>query len=177
MTLYRPPDVLDASAWGANCGPAALAAAFEVSLADVFDAVSDQAGVLPGLGARSFRGYMGIAQMRDAVRAMGGRIVRSWGSVHTVEHVREANCRLPVLMCVQWGGPWRGTRGEAVYRHWVTLRLMDSGLWVYDINAGTEQHFGGCVPMLAWEADLSPRLMPKRGDGTWRMQWAGAVRR
>jgi hypothetical protein len=27
-----------------------------------------------------------------------------------------------------------------------------------------------------WEARLLPSLLPDRSDGTWRIQWAGAVR-
>ena len=52
MTLHRPADFEQAHLrWGANCGPAAIAAALGLELADVREAVSG--------GRRKFRGYMG----------------------------------------------------------------------------------------------------------------------
>jgi len=204
--LYHPPDVARASeSWGANCGPAALAAACGLALCDVFEAVSDPppAGSLSFVGRR-FRGYMSIRQMREAVRSMGGHVADVLHNVSPKDFAERFPARWPddrVLACVLWGGPWVGTRGEAVHRHWVALRMADpagegTGLWVYDVNAmhrviertyhGTESpprwseamvvRDGGWLKWRRWQDVIPPQLMPKRGDGTFTIQWAGAVR-
>ena len=58
LDLVALLDVDEADAWGANCGPAALAGAFGLQLADVREAVSD---------GPAFRGYMTITHMRAAI--------------------------------------------------------------------------------------------------------------
>lgn len=196
--LYCPPDVKGARRWGANCGPAALAAALGCWVADVFEAVADPppSGELPGLESPRFRGYMGINQMREALRRARAKEVARW-STPTLEVLRQSpHVGLPILACIQWGGPWVGTSGAPVYRHWVTLRWIDGGWAVYDVNAqhlascevidGTvsphrvsqliERRWGGWLWLDAWKLGLKPRLAPSRGDGTWTLQWAAAVK-
>ena len=101
----------------------------------------------------------------------------------------------PMLTCLQWGGPWP-PRAAARFRHWVALRWInlphDTDLWVYDWNAAhlvevttyaaegvrksEERHAGGWLRWSTWEEKLLPNLLPERGDGTFKIQWAGAVR-
>jgi hypothetical protein len=110
-----------------------------------------------------------------------------------------------MLVCVQWGGPWP-PRAAAVHRHWVAMRRAspwpgdEPELMVYDWNAkhrviirtigrdvergsGTrwsereEVRAGGWLDYDHWLRELPPRLKPDRGDGSWTIQWAGAVRR
>lgn len=205
-TLYHPPDVAECSkAWGATCGPCSLAAALGRPVASVFDAVSDPPEGLPGIAATTFRGWMTIGQMKQAVVRAGAHLVREWSplSVDGLRLALAAFDGMPMLACLQWGGPWP-PRAAAVHRHWVTLRLgsfydWPLGLWVYDWNAkhravvrtfdGVTEHVegsrwseaeevraGGWMEWAQWERVLPPRLMPERGDGTWKIQWAGAVR-
>jgi hypothetical protein len=210
ITLYHPPDVDKcAKAWAATCGPCALAAALKMPVAAVFEAVSSAVVAMPGdsqVGLafeeprRSFRGHMSIGQMVDAMASLE----RSWWSTAR-ESPRDAvrDVDVPVLACLQWGGPWDRSRGAAVYRHWVVFRhgyVGETGpVFVYDWNAkhrvvtrtfdGVTEHVegsrwsereevraGGWLGLAHWERVLLPRLLPERGDGTWRIQWAGALR-
>lgn len=174
--LYRPLDVLEAQqAWGANCGPAALAAALERPVMSLFEAVSDPPppDELPGIAARRFRGLIGILQMRAVLASLGVPITWSWTgpSVATLER---AEPKGPLLLCVQWGGPWSDTPGAAVHRHWVTMRLIPSP-WIYDVNAGSGPAPGGWRPLVSWHTWVVPRLIPQHGDGTWRIQWCAEL--
>ena len=198
MTLYHPPDVDECSdAWGANCGPCALAAALGVPVRGVFEAVAERSLVddqIP-LPLSTFRGWMGIGHMEDAILCLTGRhptVVRGLPAEGTV-----------AVACVQWSGPWNFTRGAAVHRHWVAIRTDESrpgegwtSVLLYDVNAthrvelttvhGTEipvrvstelvHRSGGWVALDNWERALVPRLLPNRADGKWWVQWAGVLR-
>lgn len=212
IDLYHPPDVDQASeAWGANCGPCALAVALGLAVGDVRDAVSDvpAQSLLFGRPAPIFRGYMSITHMREASETMRRPVMRTEGDIsplHIRRWMNEENAAefsswrgARIIACVQWGGPWSGTRGASVYRHWVVFRygyVGDIGpVHVYDVNAkhrveqttthGTEDpprvskeiitRGGGWLTLDVWEREMVPRLLPERADGSWRIQWAGSV--
>jgi hypothetical protein len=133
--LYVPPDSDEAiAAWGANCGPHAIAAVLGVPLATVHPAVSKPpkgAPSLPGLEPDpAFPRYMGIGDLRAATEKLGARIgaVRRPFSFEPSNDTSAASRRdpdwqpSPWLVMVNWLGPWTGTRGEAAYRHVVAYR-------------------------------------------------------
>ncbi len=115
IALFTPPDV-DAAydAWGATCGPCALAAALGVPVEAVRDAVSKPSSEAER--GSEFPGYMGIGDIRRAVQRMGASIG---------EQRRPFEGFLPKtpwLVMVNWIGPWSNTRGQASYRHIIAVR-------------------------------------------------------
>lgn len=198
--LYTPPDVDTASeAWGANCGPGALAAAFERPVMSVFDAVAEvpskceQLALVPP--PARYRGYMGITQLQRAIVALGGRVGHVWrpfdpthvGPDHPVRRCPEG----VLLVMVDWLGPWSGTRGQAAHRHVVAFRVgMFNPTWALRLIAGDRSPLDGrsdlvgplwvfdvnygWAPLDVWSTHLAPRLMPARAT-SWRMSWAGEV--
>ncbi len=151
--------------WGANCGPAALAGALGLQLADVREAVSDDG---------QFRGYMSITNMRDAMRRLGVVVERDWQKPpnRMLTHTRGE----PILCCIAWGGPWSSVpKAAAKRRHFIVYRHGFVGTkgpgWVCDVNVD-----GGWILASEWKAKILPDLLPERGDGTWTIQWAAQVR-
>lgn len=188
--LYHPPDVEQASkAWGATCGPCSLAAALGRPVASVFEAVADPPQGLPGIDTPSFRGWMTIGHMKTAVVRAGAHLDREWAPA-TPRMLEEllgtpAFAGTRILACLQWGGPWP-PRAAARFRHWVALCLASdgkrTGLAAYDWNAAhlddaETRVAGGWLFWSTWQEKLLPNLLPERGDGTFKVQWAGVVRR
>jgi hypothetical protein len=159
-----------ALAWGANCGPAALAGALGLQLADVRAAVST---------GPTFKGHMTIGDMKRALGRLCKPLAREWSRPPTsqLEQTRGAM----TIACVQWVGPWIGTRGEPAYRHFMAYAhgyFGPSGPgWVCDVNNHVVFDGMDWAPRHAWEAHVVPLLLPRRrdgslrGDGTWRIQW------
>lgn len=167
LQLVALADIDAASeSWGANCGPAALAGALGLQVSDVRAAVSE---------AGKFRGYMTITAMKAAIAKAGAAIEMQW--------TRPPNGMLtqtdgsPIICCIQWGGPWsKVPRAAATYRHFICYRHgwigeLGPGM-VCDVNAPM-----GWLTASEWKAVLLPELIPKRGDGTWSIQWAAQVSR
>lgn len=194
--LYTPPDTeAAADAWGANCGPMSLAAALAVPVDDVRHAVSkvqpSHQRSLLGEPSATFPGYMGQGDLRRAVVTMGARFGREWEPFVP----RSCNPIGPVLVMVNWSGPWDGTRGAPVYRHVIAYRRGERPLrecfghvidhpadrdlpladrlvgphLVYDCNVGW-------TGLQFWQEHIVPALMPKRGTG-YRFTWGGEVLR
>lgn len=153
----------EADAWGANCGPAAIAAALEVQLADVRDAVS------PG-GA--FKGFMGANDLKAAIPRAGGRIVRTWSKPpQAPEAVFESAGDGRYVVLVRWLGPWDAVpRAAATKRHCVAFVYAprSSPGWVFDINSGW-------LCFDEWHAEIVPLLIPKRGSGEYVIDWMAQV--
>lgn len=123
---FTPPDAIEAhEAWGANCGPCALAAMLGVPVADVRQH-------FPGITERG--GWCNPTQMRAALTSAGRRF--------TVVH-QPGRCdpRVPAAMVlVQFTGPWTAADANPrwAYRHthWIAVRSGHGGRqWVYDVNA------------------------------------------
>lgn len=116
MTTLRSIGDIDreAEAWGANCGPAALAAALELQLAEARNAVS------PG---GKFPGYMGANAMKSAVSRAGARIVSTWSRPPLApERVFEVAGPGRFVVLLQWRGPWDSVpRAAATHRHWIAF--------------------------------------------------------
>lgn len=193
MTLYTPSDVDQAAdAWGANCGPCALAAVFERPVMEMFDAVAKpprkMAQQVLVQEEPSYPGYMGIGDIRRA-------IVRAGGNVGYLESpVIDFIGPIGIVM-VEWVGPWEGTRGQATQRHCVATCTGDYAdehallyvpenhrgvvlaelpttkrwRWVYDSNVGW-------APFELWATKMTAFAMPRRATG-WRMSWGCEVLR
>lgn len=92
-------------AWGANCGPHALAAACEVDLKTVEKAVAP------------FKGWMSPSQMEGALNRLGRHFQKN-GNLFTKEPKAG-------ILRVQWHGPWlKNPNPAASYKHthWVACR-------------------------------------------------------
>lgn len=156
--------------WGANCGPAALAAALGRSkIADVREAVSE---------GGKFRGYMSITNMKAAIPRAGGRITASWSKPRNAALATTGG--EPIIVCIQWGGRWINVpRVAAQFRHFIVYRhgfVGTTGPWVFDINAPN-----GWMPADQWKANIVPMFLRETakegGDNTWNASWAAAVER
>lgn len=176
LLLRNPPDVDEAHAeWGANCGPCALAAALGKCVADVRVAVSKPERQLELLGpSSSYRGFMGIRDMREALQALRVPIVRTWlrQPSRMLDDLDDTSGH-SVLIILQWSGPWNDVpRAAATYRHFVVYRNGFVGpigpKWIYDANFGW-------LPMSVWAEHIVPGLIPPRGDGAWLVDWAAEL--
>lgn len=93
-------------AWGANCGPHALAAALDIGL-------EFARALMPGFEARGFTNptMMGIA----LTIGMAGKGFQLDKNLYTSE-LREGICR------VQWEGPWlRHPMASYAHTHWIAV--------------------------------------------------------
>jgi hypothetical protein len=145
---WSPPDTHEAYAeWGANCGPAALAAL---------------SGLLVNATRRWFPSYPGRAwtnpsQMRAAIDAAGLR--------YEVPKLGPKEFPAYGFCFIQWEGPWLspGVPIGAAYRntHWVATCL--AGQRVYDVNAGE------WIGRDEWEEDVVPHIVAHtpRATGGW----------
>lgn len=150
-------------AWGANCGPGALAAVLGLSL-DV---------VRPALEKFDEKHYTNPAMMRGALRRLSVN--------HTWRVLDGGPWNYPMfgLARVQWEGPWTkpGVPMKARYRHthWIGARNL-SGIRpgvqgfqdsyeIFDINCIC---VGGWVSVREWETQVVPWLLKQvesKADG------------
>jgi hypothetical protein len=109
--------------WGANCGPAALAALLEMSVADV-------RGLVERKGP--FKGYMNAGDLVSALRHLGLATSRS-------DHPRGRTAwPLSVgLAVIQIEGPWcaEEVNPRARFRYTHIVASRHGGSLVYDVNA------------------------------------------
>jgi hypothetical protein len=138
-----------AEAWGANCGPGALAAVLDKTLNDV----------RPFLGEFEKKGYMSPTMMYMALRALNILWLKGFES-----EPRNA------LWRVQWGGPWMnpGVPIKARYwhTHWIAARMIAGEIYIFDINAICA---GGWITQKEWSLQLVPWMMSQdksKWDGT-----------
>jgi hypothetical protein len=143
--LHQLPPILSdtfeaGDAWGANCGPMALAAVLG----------------LPTVGAvrefvRPFHGFMNPTHMRTALDRAGARHSDVDPPLRNLGLVR-----------IQWVGSWcdSGVDPRAAYRytHWIGTRGGGDACEVYDATPNR------WVPMSEW-ARWCPSLYPKRATG------------
>lgn len=185
LELPKPAsDVVEANAaWGANCGPTAVAGALGLTMDQVREAVSPDG---------AFKGFMGVADFKSAIPRAGGRIVRSWSRPDKRELYRTDGS--PILVLIRFCGPWDGVprarsryRHAFVYRHgyhrdldWWNQRAQGPG-WVYDANGTVPTEDGGFVtpwlPLHAWRNRVMPELIPDRGNGETAIDWMAQVER
>lgn len=149
--LYVPPDLEEAAdAWGANCGPGALAALFSRPLAQVKD-------LLPG-----WPGYTNPTHMLRALDSA------NWYYDDRLEDFQGRG-----LAFVQWVGPWDQPgkqRWAYRYTHWIGFCQCGSGeTAVYDVNNGC----GWCW-FDDWAREIAPLLFPKRATGYRIRKYIGA---
>ncbi len=137
-----------AEEWGANCGPAALAAMTGRTLDEV----------RPHLRDFEARGYTNPTLMHAALTSLGVE----W---------RKIGPELPTfgLIRIQWLGPWMEPkvprRARYRYTHWIGSTVERGERGVFDVNAlnnGT-----GWVSFEEWQAVLAPYLWAsyKRATG------------
>lgn len=157
--LYAPPDVSEAyEAWGANCGPCALAAILRklvMSVRDLFD----------GFEARR---YVNPTHMLAAIKAAGKRATTTpchdWREGE--KHRRGRQLPAYGLAFLQFSGGWWDTKPETVqyrFTHWVGCADPRPGIvMIYDLNAGE------WVPREQWLVDLFPNLLAyNKCTGAW----------
>lgn len=147
-TLYTPPDVYAANtAWGASCGPGALAALLRE----------------PVMGLRALfpRPWTTPTVMGAALRAR---------SIRTRDEYQ-----LPLdrvfgrgLAFLQLQGRWDNAPVRVQYQHthWISFHRLEGLLYVYDVNAGDG---GGWSPFKVWrDATLREICARHRGaSGVW----------
>ncbi len=149
-----------ADAWGANCGPGALAAVLGLSLEEI----------RPHLGDFERKRYTNPLLMFAALRSLGV----SW--CDNAEDWPDGG-----LIRVQWEGPWTapGVPMRARYRctHWVGSRVGETGVEVFDINC---MCVGGWVSLAEWRDYVVPWLLQEchpKANGRWHSTHRLAVYR
>lgn len=144
--------------WGANCGPAALAAVLGKPLGDV----------RPHLVGFALKGYTNPTMMFDALRSLDIQHKRNKPST-------SRGCPWPKfgLAHIQWEGPWTkpGVPMRARYRytHWVGACARNpSDVGIFDINA---MNSGGWVSLDDWSATIVPYILKNvpRATGGWHI--------
>jgi hypothetical protein len=149
-------------AWGANCGPSALAAIAELSLEQV----------RPYLGDFEQKGYVNQPLMLACLdRLKGAHIIKTWrhfktAGVHDMAWPRYG------LACIQWEGPWLGPKvpfaARYKYTHWVAA-ARDPDVKIFDIN---NLNVGmGWVALTDWQRLIVPSITSsiQRADGKWHI--------
>lgn len=158
LSQQEASDAFDA--WGANCGPGALAACLGWSFAKVQP-------LCEAVGFAEKR-YMSPSMMLKAIEAAGLQIAREIvplpGTPQWVRPLRWGLAR------VQWTGPWTkpGVPVRAAYgqTHWIHIRRIALQVEpiIFDIN-------GGYMAPKRWESEIVPLLttaLPNsRRDGGW----------
>ena len=155
--LYFPADCDEcADRWGANCGPAALAAIAKRNVQAI-------RGVVSAVGFEK-RQYMNPTHMQAALKLMSIPFAssRAWPNRG--------------LVFIQWGGPWLkpGVPIGAAYRHthWIAV----DGMYVFDVNAShlrkwiTRDSWGTVSGLAEWIMKHIPRC-----DGTWSVRSVIAI--
>lgn len=150
-------------AWGANCGPVALAAVTGLTLPIV----------RRFLGDFERKGYTNPTLMFRALdHIREDRFIASWTRKREPEWPRYG------LVRIQWHGSWmnEGVPIPARYRqtHWVGAhyderRHIDNRLAIFDVNA---MHTGGWVPFPFWSQELVPMILKAcvpHNDGHWSL--------
>lgn len=148
-----------ANAWGANCGPGALAAVLGLSL----DAVH------PHLHGFDRKRYTNPRMMRAALDSLDVSYQWKVGRFGLFPSYGLAR--------VQWDGPWTkpGVPPAATYRHthWVGSAMPDRSISdphdvkIFDINAIC---VGGWIDLPQWSAQLVPWLLKRcepKATGDW----------
>ncbi len=134
-------------AWGANCGPNALAVCLNMTL--------DQ--IRPHLGDFEVKRYMSPTMMKFAIASVGA-VFKNLYSTSWPQHG---------VARIQWCGPWTepGVNPKWAYRqtHWVhSRRKSQTEVWVFDVN-------GGWRSLASWEKEIVPGLTASvpRANGKW----------
>ena len=146
--------------WGANCGPAALAAIMGMTLDEV----------RPHLIGFDAKRYTNPAMMNEALRSIG----RPWEKIG-------AQWPKYGLVRVQWEGPWTAPgvpiRARYCYTHWIGHEIGVNTCGVFDINA-----IGNCTGWCErgdWETVIIPAIlaMYPRASGKWHITHAIEISR
>lgn len=147
------------SAWGANCGPTALAFALQTTLDKVRP-------LIPRFAEKRFTNP---TMMREAIHAAG----RSFRDVSVPVRNRSGGLDIEpmfepqlTIVRVQFTGPWTapGANKLWAYRftHWITTWAERSVPLVFDCN-------GGILSFDEWERDIVPEIIKTipKADGGW----------
>lgn len=152
------------AAWGANCGPGAVAAIMGLKLDEV----------RPHMGDFEEKGYTNPTLMFQVLRSLGVR--------HTIFSAGRIVWPAYGLARIQWDGPWTepGVPVRARYRHthWVGANARNpDNIGIFDINAlanGT-----GWSSLADWSSVIVPHILSecvKRTNGRWQITHAIEVR-
>ena len=171
-SLYHPPDGLDAhEAFGANCGPCALAAVLRRPVMAV-------QRLFPSFAERR---YVNPSQMRVALQSAG----QLSGVQHRVcsTDERERGLLDYGVACIFFTGPWSkpGVPIGAAYQrsHWIGVAMTrDEHRCYYDVNAWIDQERRGAwVSWAHWDKEILPQLVASysQADGGYSIRWAAEV--
>jgi hypothetical protein len=139
-------------AWGANCGPGALAFALQIPIAKV-------RGAIPEFDTKR---YTSPSMMKAALKHFGCSLVGARPVL-----ARHAGPIDLALARIQWTGPWTapGVPAPVAYRftHWIATWMDGRELYVFDVN-------GGMRPLASWEEAVVPALtaLYPKADGGWK---------
>lgn len=133
--------------WGSNCGPGALAGMLGYTLDEL----------RPHLREFEAKRYTNIALMTAILRDL--KVPHAITRPH-----KDGSERWPQygLARIQWTGPWtsaayaENSRVKDRHSHWVGVRRLLNGLYIFDINA---MNVGGWITYEEWSKQLVPWLL------------------
>ena len=154
--------------WGANCGPAAIAAICGLSL--------DQ--VRPHMGDFERKRYTNPTLMVAALQSVGAK----FSMTKLGERIAGAKCTfvgLPWfgLARIQWEGPWTASSAPPKWRyrhtHWIGAADRGDSVGIFDVNAlGNGTGWGRFED---WRDVIVPHILKTcvpRADGKWHVTHA-----
>lgn len=156
-------------AWGANCGPTALAAIMGMTLDEV----------RPHLKDFEAKHYTNPSMMFGALWSIG----RGWRKLNPVTWPWYGLAR------IQWEGPWTepGVPMRVRYRetHWIGVAIdnrvvpaSETSIGIFDVNA--MGNGSGWTTLQAWKDILVPHIIKEcvpRANGKWHITHAIEVER
>ena len=140
-------------AWGANCGPTALAFALQVPLEEV----------RPHIPNFAERRYTSPTMIAAALESLKRRVIKM--TARSVDIGKMFN-EWPALVRIQWGGPWivngKPQKWAARQTHWICCWADAIIPMVFDVNCGIREYS-------EWVSDIVPALDESvpRCDGGW----------
>jgi hypothetical protein len=149
--------------WGANCGPAAIAAVLDLTLEEI----------RPWLGDFENKRYTNPTLMWSILDSLSVSWRRLSAPLNWPRHG---------LVRIQWHGPWTapGVSPRAAYRHthWVGAARRGDEIGVFDVNA--LNNGSGWCSIADWSAHIVPFILSEcvpRADGRWSMTHVVEVQR
>lgn len=131
---------------GGVCGPASIAAEIGMTVREVLEHWK-------GVGPTAFRGFSPVADMRATLVALGYSFTYRRGGKGKVFPTPNARAAILRIQWLQEDGTEYFWREAGPHSHYVLMKLLDDGWWVYCNGDGWFRR----------DSELASRYLPGRG--------------